>query len=373
MDDRTLPPIAVAAPVLDGNERQYVLECLDTTWISSGGRFIPLFEQAIAGASQTRFGVATNNGTTALHLALAAMGIGAGDEVIVPTLTYIASANAVRYCGATPVFVDCEAECFNLDPAQLETKVTPRTKAIMPVHLYGHPVDMDPVLDLARRRGLKVIVDAAEALGALYKGRPVGALGDCATFSFFGNKVITTGEGGMVVTDDEALDKRMRFLRGQGMDPGRRYWHPEIGFNYRMTNVAAAIGLGQAERLDHHLEARRRIASWYAEALAPASNFIIRPIEKPWARHAYWMYTVTLGDAVRRSRDEIMKMMAARGIETRPVFYPVHQMPPYSDAVGPFPVADRVSAKGINLPTHGLLTRSDVERVAATLIECARD
>lgn len=372
MDDRILKPIPVASPVLDGNERKYVLECLDTTWISSGGRFIGLFEQAIAQASGTRCAVATNNGTTALHLVLAAMGIKEGDEVIVPTLTYIASANAVRYCNATPVFIDCEPACFNLDPARIEDAITPRTRAIMPVHLYGHPADMDPVLEIARRRDLRVVVDAAEALGALYRGRPVGALGDAATYSFFGNKVITTGEGGMIVTDDEALDRRMRFLRGQGMDPTKRYWHTEIAYNYRMTNVAAAIGLGQAERLDHHLAERRRVAQTYDRLLAPLSDLVVRPVEQNWARHAYWMYTITLAEAVRRSRDDVMKSLSSQGIETRPVFYPVHQMPPYRDARGSFPVAERVAARGINLPTHALLTEDDIARVADSLAAAVR-
>lgn len=369
--DMTFTRIPVAAPVLDGNERAYVLECLDTTWISSSGRFIGAFEAAIAKATNTRFGVATNNGTTALHLALAALGIGPGDEVIVPTLTYIASANSVRYVGATPVFVDCEPDCFNLDPALIEAKITPRTKAIMPVHLYGHPVDMDPVHDIAKRRGLMVVEDAAEALGAAYKGRPAGSLSTCATFSFFGNKVITTGEGGMVVHSDESLDRQMRLLRGQGMDPNRRYWHPVIGYNYRMTNIAAAIGLAQAERLEHHLATRRRVAGWYDQHLAAAGDLIERPIAKNWATHAYWMYTVKLARRNGPSRDEVMRRMAEVGVETRPMFYPVHQMPPYRDTANRYPVADDVSARGINLPTHGLLTEEDVARVARELIAAA--
>lgn len=372
MDDRAPPTIPVAAPLLDGNERKYVMECLDTTWISSGGRFIGQFEAEVARVCGTRFGVATNNGTTALHLALAALGIGPGDEVIMPSLTYIATANTVRYCGGTPVFVDSEADTFNLDPDQIEARITSRTKAIMPVHLYGHPADMDPVMEIARRRGLFVVEDAAESLGALYKGRPTGSIGTCAALSFFGNKVITTGEGGMVVHSDEALDARMRVLRSQGMDPKRRYWHPEIGFNYRMTNVAAAIGLGQVERIEHHLAARRRVASWYDTQLAPIADLVRRPITRNWAQHAYWMYTILLEDGVRRGRDEVMQKLGQRGIETRPVFYPMHQMPPYHEPHGHYPVADRLAARGINLPTHALLTEDDVARIARALAEVVK-
>jgi perosamine synthetase len=372
MDDGPPRIIPVAAPLLDGNERKYVLECLDTTWISSGGRFIGQFEAEVARVCGTRFAVATNNGTTALHLALAALGIGPGDEVIMPTLTYIATANSVRYCGGTPVFVDSEADTFNLDPAKLEAQITPRTKAIMPVHLYGHPADMDPIMELARRRGLMVVEDAAEALGSLYKGRPAGSFGICGTLSFFGNKVITTGEGGMIVHSDEALDARMRLLRSQGMDPKRRYWHPEIGFNYRMTNVAAAIGLGQVERLDHHLAARQRVASWYDAQLAPAAELVRRPVIRNWAHHAFWMYTVILEDGVRQSRDEVMQKLAQYGIETRPVFYPMHQMPPYHEPHGQYPVADHLAARGVNLPTHALLTEDDVARIAGALGEIVK-
>jgi perosamine synthetase len=372
MDSTTSKTIPVAAPLLDGNERKYVMECLDTTWISSGGRFIGEFEAEVARVCGARFGVATNNGTTALHLALAALGIGPGDEVIMPSLTYIATANTVRYCGGTPVFVDSETDTFNLDPAQIEARITSRTKAILPVHLYGHPADMDPIMEIAKRRGLIVVEDAAEALGALYKDRHVGSIGTCAAFSFFGNKMITTGEGGMIVHSDEALDAQMRLLRSQGMDPKRRYWHPVIGFNYRMTNVAAAIGLGQVERVERHLAARRRVAAWYDKHLASIGELVRRPITRNWARHAYWMYTILLEPRVRADRDDIMRKLAQHGIETRPVFYPMHQMPPYHEPDGKYPVADHLAARGMNLPTHAQLTEDDVVRVARALGEVVK-
>jgi perosamine synthetase len=363
----TLPRIPVAAPVLDGREAEYVAECLTTGWISSNGRFVEAFERAFAERCGVRHAVACCNGTAALHLALMGLGVGAGDEVIVPTLTYIASANAVRYCQGTPVFADNDTATFNLDPAGLEARITARTRAIMPVHLYGHPVDMDPVLDIARRHGLHVVEDAAEAIGALYKGRPVGALGDVGVFSFFGNKIITTGEGGMVTTDDDAVAARLRLLRGQGMDPERRYWFPVIGYNYRMTNVAAAIGLAQLERIDHHLAARRRVAEGYDRRLGDLRGRVILPRTEPWAVHAHWMYTIVLGDSVGPSRDEVMARMDAQGVETRPVFYPMHVMPPYREADGAYPRAEACAARGVNLPTHGLLTDEDLDRVCKAL------
>lgn len=363
----TMPRIPVAAPVLDGREAEYVMECMQTSWISSNGRFIGAFEAAFAKFIGVKHAIATNNGTTALHLALVGLGLQPGDEVIVPTLTYIASANAVRYCGATPVFVDSTPHTFNIDPADVAAKITPRTKGIMPVHLYGQSADMDPLLALAKQHGLFVLEDAAEAIGARYKGRFAGSMGDCATFSFFGNKIVTTGEGGMVTTNDDALAERLRIFRGQGMDPQRRYWFPVIGYNYRMTNIAAAIGLGQMERVAHHLSVRHSIGEAYDRKLAKLGNSIVLPKVEPWAEHVYWMYTIVLGDAVKRSRDEVMARMDAQGIETRPVFYPMHVMPPYLEEGAVYPGADHVSARGINLPTHGLLSEQDMDRVVAAL------
>lgn len=362
------PPIQVAAPLLDGREAEYVMECLTTGWISSNGRFIADFEKAFADFCGVRHAVAACNGTTALHLALLALGLEPGDEVIVPTLTYIASANAVRYCGATPVFVDSDSATFNLDPAAIEAKITPRTRAIMAVHLYGHPADMDALSEIARRHGLWVVEDAAEAIGARYKDRPVGGLSDCATFSFFGNKIITTGEGGMVTTNDDALATRMRLFRGQGMDPQRRYWFPIVGYNYRMTNIAAAIGLAQLERIDSHLSARQDIAAGYNRRLAGHEDRVVLPVVEPWAHHAFWMYTIKLTEAVSRSRDEVMAVLQAEGIETRPVFYPMHVMPPYREADGAYPRAEACADRGINLPTHGQLTDADLDRICAALL-----
>jgi perosamine synthetase len=363
--------INVAEPDLGGNELKYVSDCVRSTWISSNGAYLQKFEQSIADFCGAHHAVSTNNGTTALHLALVALGIGPGDEVIVPTLTYIASANAVKYCGATPVFADSIAATMTIDPADAERKVSPRTKAIMPVHLYGHPADMADIATLARSRGLAIIEDAAEAHGATSHGRKVGALGDCGVFSFFGNKIVTTGEGGAVLTNDAALAARLRLYRGQGMDPEQRYWFPVIGYNYRMTNVAAAIGLAQMERIETHLAARRRVARWYDERLAEHADVFDLPYTAPWATHVYWMYTVILRNGSAQRRNAVMRAMSAKEIETRPVFYPMHQLPPYRGDGGHYPVADRLSAGGINLPTHAGLTEDDIDRIVGALVEAS--
>ncbi|MDG2521279.1 DegT/DnrJ/EryC1/StrS family aminotransferase [Caulobacter segnis] len=363
-----LPRISVAAPVLDGREREYVNECLDTTWISSVGRFISEFEKAFADYCGVRHAIACNNGTTALHLALTALGLKAGEEVIVPSLTYIASANSVSYCGATPVLAENETRTFNIDPADIEALITPRTRGIMPVHLYGHPAEMDSINAIAKKHNLFVIEDAAEAVGAQYKGRMTGSLGDVGVFSFFGNKIITTGEGGMVTTNDDELAAKLRLLRGQGMDPARRYWFPIIGFNYRMTNIQAAIGLAQLERIDHHLDGRRRVAAFYDKAMARLGDRVILPVVEDYATHVYWMYTIQLGDGVAKSRDQVMLDMDALGIETRPVFHPMHVLPPYQHlATRPFPKAELCAGRGINLPTHALLSEADIDRVVDAL------
>ena len=359
--------IPVALPTLAGNEKSYVLECLESGWISSIGRFITLFEKSFAQFCGAPFAVACNNGTSALHLALAALAVGPGDEIIVPTLTYVATANAVRYCGARPVFVDSDPGTMTLDPSSLESVVTSRTKGIIAVHMYGHPVEMTPVLDFAQKHRLFVVEDAAEAHGALYRGRPIGSIGDVATFSFYGNKIITTGEGGMLTTSDSGLRDRIILLRGQGMDPTRRYWFPVVGFNYRMTNVAAAIGLAQLEQIDAFLARRRDLASMYHQALGHLSDYLQVQSERSWARHAFWSYPVILTDSVRLCRDELMKALEQDGIETRPVFHPMHTLPPYRDSSRPHPIAERLGARGVCLPMHGALTEEDVAYIATRL------
>lgn len=362
--------IPVSAPMLVGNEKKYVLDCLETTWISSSGKYLERFEAAFAEFCGARHAIACCNGTVVLHLALLALGVEPGDEVIVPTLTYVATANAVTYCGAQPIFVDAEPVTWNLDPAQIKAKLTPRTKGIIAVHLYGHPVEMDTLREIARQRSLFIIEDAAEAHGAEYKGRRVGALGEVGTFSFYGNKIITTGEGGMLVTDHDGLAAHLRQLKGQGMDPQRRYWFPTVGYNYRMTNVAAAMGLAQLEQIEWHMQRRREVAAWYGEELRDLEQITWQP-EQEWARHAYWMFTVGLREASAAQRDEVMRVLLEQGIETRPVFYPMHQLPIYQDAASAdaFPVADQLARQGINLPTWAGLTREDVRYIGQCLRE----
>ena len=358
--------ISVAEPKLVGKEREYVLDCIDSTWISSVGKYITAFEISFAEFCGVKHAIATNNGTTALHLALVAMGLKPGDEVLIPTVTYIATANAVSYCGATPVLVDVCSSTMNISPTDLERHMTAKTKGIIPVHLYGHPAEMGPIMDFARKHDLFVLEDAAEAHGAEYLGQKVGKFGHCATFSFFGNKIITTGEGGMVTTDDDELATKLRMYRGQGMDPKRRYWFPVIGYNYRMTNIQAAIGLAQMENIEQALSERERLAGWYRDALAPLADRILLPVQVPWAKQVYWMYNIFLRDDGETRRDAVMRALDEMGIETRPVFYPMHTLPPYEQP-STFPMADLWAQRGINLPTHQMLTRDDVLYIAHAL------
>jgi len=357
--------ISVAQPKLTGNERLYVSDCLDTNWISSNGKYIGAFEGKFAQFCGVKHAIATNNGTTALHLALVALGLEAGDEVVIPTVTYIATANAVRYCGATPILVDV---CPNMtiNAAEIERKITVRTRGIIPVHLYGHPAEMGPIIDIAQKHNLFVLEDAAEAHGAQYLGRTVGSLGNGASFSFYGNKIVTTGEGGMITTNDTELAEKIRLYRGQGMDLKRRYWFPVIGYNYRMTNIQAAIGLAQMETIETALSERLTLANWYNQALAPLQEKIVLPMQKKWAKQVFWMYNIFLREGDEQRRDTVMRKLDESGIETRPVFHPMHVLPPYQENTS-YPVADTWAQRGINLPTHRHLTQSDVQRVVDSL------
>lgn len=359
--------IQVAVPNLCGNEKKYVMDCMDTTWISSNGKYVNEFEDRFAQFANVDHAIACCNGTVALHVPLVAMGLGDGDEVIVPSFTYIATANAVKYCGATPVFADCLMDTWNVDPADIEKKITSKTKGIIPVHLYGNPCDMDAIMAIAKKYNLFVLEDAAECHGATYKGKKAGSIGDAAIFSFFGNKIITCGEGGMIVTNDKILDSKMRQLKGQGQDPTRKYWFTEIGYNYRMTNIAAAIGLGQLENIDKHISFRIKVAQWYMEELKDFRDYLQFQEITRGAESVWWMFSIRLTDRVSVSRDEIMQKMEEKGIETRPLFYPMHIMPVYEDKNARCPVSEKISSLGMNLPTHGLLTRDDVKYICDTL------
>jgi len=357
--------IPVYRPWLTDTERAYVSQAVESSWISSKGEFIDRFERGFADFVQAEHGIGTCNGTVSLHLILAALGLGPGDEVVVPTFTYVASVNAIAYTGATPVFVDSDPQTWNLDPTLLEAAVTPRTRAIMPVHLYGAPTEMTPVLALAEGRGLVVVEDAAEAHGAEYRGRKVGALGTAGSFSFFGNKIITTGEGGMVVTNDAALAERCRHLRGQGVDPARTYWHDVIGFNYRMTNLAAAIGVAQLERVEEILRRKRQIAQAYEERLRDVPGVELQS-EPDWATNVYWMVSI-LVDPGRR--EALMAHLAARGVDSRPFFHPAHTLPMYREPDGRYPVAEWLGASGLNLPSFPELTPAELDTVCEAITD----
>jgi perosamine synthetase len=359
--------IPVSAPTLGEREAEYVRECLESTWISSRGEYIERFEREFAAICGAAHAVACNTGTAALHLAMLALGIGPGDEVIVPTLTYVASANAVRYTGATVRFVDSDPETWNLDPADVERKLGPRTRAIMAVHLYGQPAEMEPLIAMAQEHGVDLIEDAAEAHAASYRGRPVGALGTIGTFSFYGNKIITTGEGGMVVTDDAALAERATLFRGQGQAFDRLYWFPVIGYNYRMTNIEAAIGLAQLEELGVRLARRRDIAARYRSNLAGVPGVVLQG-RAAESRSANWLVGAVLPVRAAVERDAVAALLRGWGIETRPFFHPIHTMPPYADIqAGRLPVAEELSARGICLPTWAGLTDEDTDRVSERL------
>ncbi|WP_242343207.1 DegT/DnrJ/EryC1/StrS family aminotransferase [Anaeromyxobacter terrae] len=368
--------IPVAAPDLSGNEERYVVEAIRSSWISSTGPFVGRFEREFAGLCGTRASIAVANGTLALHLALMTVDLRPGDEVLVPSLTYIATANAVRYCGAEPVFVDVDPHTWCMDPAKLEAAITRRTKGVIPVHLYGHPADMDAINHVAATHGLWVVEDAAEAHLARYKGRPVGGLGRIGVFSFYGNKVMTSGEGGAVTLDDRALEHRARLLRGQGVDPERRYFFPITGYNYRLTNVACAILCAQVERIGAIVERRRAIYARYRAALEGIPGIGFQP-QAAWAEISPWLFCITVdAKAFGRTRDELMVLLAEQGIETRPFFRPLHRLPPFweeSRRRGEvLPVTDHLGESGLNLPTYTLMADADVERVARAIREARR-
>jgi perosamine synthetase len=367
--ERTILP--VCEPTLGGNESQYVLDCLTTNWISSAGKYISLFEQAFSRKAGCNSGIACVSGTAALHLIMAALGLEPGDEVIIPTFTMIATAFAVSYTGARPVFVDSERRTWNMDIDQIEAKITDRTKAIVVVHTYGHPVDMDAVLEIARRHNVYVVEDAAEAHGAEYKGRLAGSLADAAAFSFYANKIITTGEGGMVTTNNTRLAETVRTLRDHAFSKERHFWHKYIGYSFRITNLQAAVGLAQTEQMDGFVIRRRENAARYTSLLQDVPGLSL-PVEEPWARNVYWMYGVLVEDEFGLTRDELRRCLAERGIETRTFFIPMHLQPIYyGDYQGErYPVAEELCRRGLYLPSASSLTQQEIEFVVRVVKEC---
>jgi perosamine synthetase len=364
--------INISSVELVGNEKVYVNECLDDEWISSTGKFVDKFEQQFSSIVGANHSATCSNGTVALHLALLALGIGPGDEVIVPAFTYVASVNAIRYVGATPVLVDSTPGSLVMDLEKVADAISPRTKVVMPVHIYGHPVDMDSLRSIVGD-SIYLIEDAAEALGSLYKGKPAGSLGDLATFSFYGNKVITTGEGGMVTSRDSNLDSTIRLYRGQGQNPQKRFWHDVVGYNYRLTNIQSAIGVAQLENLTTNLIRRQQIRSIYNEALQPVIGQFAELKVEPWAEPACWLYSGLFLEDSGKVRDKVAKFLQEKEVETRPLFYVVNEMPAHSDLVGSFPVAKHASQNGISLPTHTKLTNEDVLHVASLVVQSLRE
>jgi perosamine synthetase len=357
--------IPVCEPTLAGNESKYLNDCLNSNWISSAGKYIPEFEEKFAAECHCRYGVACANGTVALHLGLAALGIGPGDEVMLPTFTMIATINAVAYTGATPVLIDSEPGTWNMDVSLVGDKITPRTKAILPVHTYGHPVDMDPLMELAERHGITVMEDAAEAHGAEYKGRRAGGLGHAAAFSFYANKIITTGEGGMITTNNKALAALAQNLRDHAFSTERHFWHKYMGFNYRMTNMQAAIGVAQTEQLSGFVADRRRNAAQYTALLKDIPG-IVTPPEAEWAKNVFWMYSILVEDEFGMTRDQLRAWLAKVGIETRTFFIPMHLQPIYYDDFKGqrYPVSEMLCYRGLYLPSASSLTAEQIAYIA---------
>ena len=359
---RTFLP--VYRPDLSGNEARYVQEAMESTWISSTGAFLDRFRQAFGDIVGTPYVLPVCNGTVALHLALHCLDLQPGDEVIVPSFTYIASVNMIVQAGGGPVVVEVSADDWLLDPAEVERKITRRTRAIMPVHLYSAVCDMDRLCALARRHELAIVEDCAEALGATWGGRHVGIFSETAAFSFFGNKTITTGEGGMVITRDPEKFRKLSLARGQGMDPDRRYWHIAMGFNYRMTNVAAAIGVGQIERLADIMARKRWVADRYRERLAGQPVTFQKISEN--ATSPEWLVSVLLPQGIDRNR--VIQNMIDVDIETRPLFYCAHTMPHHFRPNLSLPISESISARGISLPSYPGLSEADIDRVCETLL-----
>ncbi|MBI5162488.1 MAG: DegT/DnrJ/EryC1/StrS family aminotransferase [Magnetospirillum sp.] len=363
--------IPVNEPLFAGNEKAYLAECIDSGWISSEGPFVARFEQSFAAACGRRHGIAVTNGTTALEAAVVALGIGAGDEVILPTLTIVSCVGAVVRAGAVPVVVDCRPDTWCMDVAAIEARITPRTKAIMAVHLYGLAVDMDPLLEIAARHGLMVIEDAAEAIGLAYRGRPCGSFGTLSTVSFYPNKHVTTGEGGMILTDDDALAERCRSLRNLCFQPQQRFLHEELGWNLRMSSLQAAVGLAQLERLAETSARKRAIGLRYTERLAGLPGLKLPPTATADAENCYWVYAVELDDSVPFDAKEASRRLGERKVASRPFFWCLHEQPVLK-RMGLFaddrhPVAERGARRGLLLPSGVALTDSQIDAVAERL------
>lgn len=371
------PFIPVNEPLLDGNEKKYLCECIDSGWISSEGPFVREFEEKFAARVERRYGIAVCNGSAALDVAVAALGIGPGDEVILPAFTIISCAAAIVRAGATPVLVDSDSVTWNMDTDRIASRVTARTKAIMVVHIYGLPVDMDPILCLAKEHGLKIIEDAAEMHGQTYRNKPCGSFGDISTFSFYPNKHITTGEGGIVVTDDPLLAERCQSLRNLCFQAQKRFYHEELGWNFRMTNLQAALGLAQLERLDEFVAKKRWMGALYNELLYDVPGIQLPQASTSYALNIYWVYGIVLDERIPIDAEEVMKRLAAKNIGTRPFFWPMH-LQPVLNQHGLFvgenhPVAENLASRGFYVPSGLALSKDQILCVAKAVKEVIHD
>lgn len=362
--------LPVNTPDLSGQELKYVSEAVETGWISSMGPRVKEFEDLFASYHGVKEAVAVSSGTAALHICCVSLGIGPGDEVILPTFTMVASAFAVMYTGATPVFVDCEMDTWNMDIEDLKKKITAKTKAIMPVHIYGLPCNMPAIMTLAEERGIAVMEDAAEAHGAKVHGQLAGTFGKVNAFSFYANKIITTGEGGMVLTNDQDLADHLRTIKDLSHDPAERFSHLELSFNYRMTNLQAALGVAQMERIDEFLVKKRHMAKTYQEGFSKIEGITL-PVEPEGYENVYWMYGILIDESFGLSRDEVMKKLGEKGIGTRSFFKPMHLQPAIHNKGVPLPdslpVSEEIGRRGLYVPSGLALKDEDMKRVVQAM------
>jgi perosamine synthetase len=366
--------IPVCEPTLKGNELKYVEDCLTSNWIGSSGKYIQQFEKLFSEFCNTNHAITCSNGTTALHLALRAIDIKQGDEVIVPDFTMMSCVDSILYTNAKPVFVDAQKDTWNIDVEKIEEKITNKTKAIMVVHIYGHPVDMDRVLEIAEKNNLFIIEDCAEAHGATYKNKMIGSLGDISCFSFYSNKIVTTGEGGMVITNNDKFAEKIRLLKNLAFKEPR-FVHDEMGYNYRMTNIQAAIGVAQMEYIDELVEFRRKNAQMYNDLLKNVEGITL-PVEKEWAKNVYWMYSILIEDSFGLNMSELRKKLLEKGIDTRSFFMPMHSQPivlklypKYKKEDSKYPISNELSKKGLYLPSSSSLSHKEIKKVCDTIKE----
>jgi len=371
------PWIPVNEPRLGENEKKYLLSCIESSWISSEGPYVEQFEQGFATKVSRSHGIAVCNGTAALETAVAALGLEPGSEIIVPSFTIISCVSAILRNGCVPVLVDSEPLTWNMNPDLVEARITPKTKAIMIVHIYGLPVDLAPIIELARKYGLYVIEDASEMIGQTYKDQPCGSFGDLSTFSFYANKVLTTGEGGMIVSNDERLADRCRNLRNLCFNPARRFVHEELGYNFRMTNLQAALGLAQFERLEDAVRRKREMGRHYTELLSGVPGIQLPVVSTDYADNVYWVYGIVLDEEYPYSADVVMKALAEQNVDTRPFFWPMHEQPVFRKADlfrgEAYPVAERLARKGFYVPSGLGLTEEQRARVCEALIQVMRE